>query len=123
MVIICKVYTVRTVRLAAWIYFGGGAGVIFGPLFGEQAPEGNLLRRVLLVWFGIVLFARMCFTIFCLLKRKFGWEELGGMLFALFVYQVVFAFIPSLTKHLEARCGEQFVAWTRTTKRYIPFLY
>ena len=204
--------------IAAWIYFGGGAGVILGLFFGDQAIEGNLARRVLLLSFGAVLVVRMYCTVFCLLKRKFGWEELGGVLFALFIYQDVFAlmgagesraldsvdilavavfiigsylnsgsewqrkkfkdkpenqgklytgglfryarhinyfgdtlwvaawalvtrnrwaaiipvalaagfifgFIPPLTRHLEARYGEQFKVWEKATKRYIPFIY
>jgi steroid 5-alpha reductase family enzyme len=42
----------------------------------------------------------MCIAQFYLLKRKFGWDELGGVLFALFVYQVCFALLnnPTNTK-------------------------
>jgi steroid 5-alpha reductase family enzyme len=79
--------------MAAWIYFGGGTGIIPGWLGGEPMPAGDLLRRMVLISFSVVLFGRMNFTLFYLLKRRFGWEEVGGVLFALFVYQIVFALL------------------------------
>ncbi len=35
----------------------------------------------------------------------------------------VLAFIPSLSKHLEAHYGEQYEQWRRTTKALIPWVY
>jgi steroid 5-alpha reductase family enzyme len=179
---------------------------------------GNLERRILLLSFGVLLFARMTLTLFVLLKRRFPWNELGGVAFALFVYHVgfaslgagetaqlgildlvaiglflfgsylntgseiqrkrfkadpknrgrlytgglfrfarhinyfgdtlwvsgwaiatrnigsavipialaagfVFAFIPSLTKHLRASYGDQFDLWSKRTKAFIPYIY
>ena len=82
--VVCTLAHLGFLGLAGWIYFGGG-----GELF-SRSP-GDLARRVVLSAFGIVLFFRMSFTLFVLLKRKVGWDELGGVVFALFVYQVVFA--------------------------------
>ena len=95
-------YTTRTVCtilhfvflvVASWIYFAGGNEVILGWLGGEPAHAGDLARRIILFSFGIVLFLRITLGFFYLLKRKFGWEEFGGVLFALFVYHVVFALL------------------------------
>ena len=216
--IVCTLVHLAFLGVAAWIYFVGGTEAISGWLGGEPAPAGDLLRRMVLISFGVVLFSRMNFTLFHLLRRRFGWEEVGGVLFALCVYQIVFAllggreprpvgvleilaialflvgsylntgselqrkrfkdkpehqgllftqglfryarhinyfgdtlwvtawaimtrnlwsfiipvalagafvfaFIPSLTKHLKARYGEQFEVWAKTTRAFIPFVY
>jgi steroid 5-alpha reductase family enzyme len=216
--IICTLLHLVFLAIAGWIYFAGGAEVISGWFSGEPVPAGNLARRVVLFSFGVVLFIRMNLAFFYLLKRKFDWEEFGGVLFALFVYQIVFAllgvwqntpigaldiaaialflvgsyfntggewqrkrfkarpenrgrlytqglfsyarhinyfgdtlwvtawavvtrniwsfiipvalaaafvfaFIPSLEKHLKARYGAQFKSWAEHTKAYIPFIF
>jgi protein-S-isoprenylcysteine O-methyltransferase Ste14 len=215
---VCALLHLAFLGIAGWIYFAGGAEIISGWFSGEPAPAGDLARRIVLFSFGIVLFLRMNLAFFYLLRRKFGWDEFGGVLFALFVYQVlfamlgasthtpigaldvvaiaiflvgsylntgaewqrkrfkdkpanqgvlytqglfryarhinyfgdtlwvtawavltrniwsviipvalaaafVFAFIPSLTKHLQARYGEQYEAWTKNTKAFIPFIF
>jgi protein-S-isoprenylcysteine O-methyltransferase Ste14 len=91
--IICTLLHLVFLGVAAWIYFAGGAEVISGWFSGEPAPAGDLARRITLFSFGVVLFLRMNLAFFYLLKRKFDWEEFGGVLFALFVYQVVFALL------------------------------
>lgn len=35
----------------------------------------------------------------------------------------VFAFIPSLSRHLRAHYGDQYEEWVRRTKAFIPFIY
>lgn len=214
----CTLVHLGFLGISAWIYFGGGNEVISGWFGGESAPPGNRLRLLVFISFGIVLFGRMNITLFYLLKRRFGWSELRGVLFALFAYQIGFAllggreaspvgavdilaiaifligsyfntgselqrmrfkdkpehqgllftqglfryarhinyfgdtlwvtawaimtrnlwsfiipftlaaafvtaFIPALTKHLKSRYGEQFEAWAKTTKAFIPFVY
>jgi steroid 5-alpha reductase family enzyme len=216
--IVCALLHLVFLGVAGGIYFAGGAEVIWGWLCGEPAPAGDLARRIVLFSFGIVLFVRMNLAFFYLLRRKFGWDEFGGVLFALFVYQVVFAmlgasantpigvldvvaiaiflagsylntgaewqrrrfkdrpenqgvlytqglfryarhinyfgdtlwvtawavltrnmwsfiipvalaaafvfaFIPSLTKHLQARYGGQYESWAKNTKAFIPFIF
>ncbi len=91
--IICTLLHLVFLGIAGWIYFAGGTEVISGWLGGEPAPAGNLARHITLFTFGIVLFLRMNLAFFYLLKRKFGWEEFGGVLFALFIYQLVFAML------------------------------
>jgi protein-S-isoprenylcysteine O-methyltransferase Ste14 len=215
---VCTLLHLVFLGIAGWIYFAGGIEVISGWLGGEPAPAGNVTRRIALFSCGIILFIRMNLAFFYLLRRKFGWEEFGGVLFALFVYQVVFAmlgarentpigaldivaivlflvgsyfntgaewqrkrfkdkpenqgklytqglfryarhinyfgdtlwvtawailtrnnwsfiipvalaaaflfaFIPSLTKHLKERYGEQYESWAKHTKAYIPFIF
>lgn len=200
--LICTLLHALFLALAAWLYFGGSYG----------------MREIILFSFGVVLFLRIGYGMFFVLKRKFSWEELGGVGFALFVYQVGFAllagpapdqldaldivaivlfvggsllhtiaelqrkrfkgrpenqgvlytqglfryarhinyfgdivwvtgwalmtrniwsaliplmliaafigvFIPSLSRHLHSRYGEQYETWARTTKKLIPFVY
>lgn len=214
----CTLVHIAFLGIAAWFYFGGGTEVISSWLNGEPTPSGNLTRRIVLFSFGVVLFFRIGLTLFYLLKRRFGWDELGGVTFALFLYQVAFAllggretrpigvldvvaiaiylvgsylnteselqrkrfkdkpenqgvlytqglfryarhinyfgdtmwviawammtrniwsfiipvylaamfiffFIPSLTKHLKARYGDQYESWVKNTNAFIPFLY
>jgi len=91
--IICTLVHVAFLGIAAWIYFGDGTEVIFG-WFGSESPySGNMARRIILFSFGVVLFLRISLTLFYILKRRFDWAELGGVLFALFLYQVVFALL------------------------------
>ena len=215
---VCALLHLVFLGVAAWIYFAGGAEVISWWFGGEPVSAGDLARRIILFSFGVVLFFRINLAFFYLLKRRFDWEEFGGVLFALFVYQVVFAmlgaranmpinaldiaaialflvgsylntggewqrkrfkddpknrgklytqglfrysrhinyfgdtlwvtawailtrnvwsfiipvalaaafvfaFIPSLEKHLKARYGAQFKSWAKRTKAYIPFIY
>lgn len=35
----------------------------------------------------------------------------------------IFGFIPSLTKHLRGKYGDEFDAWEKRTKAFIPFVY
>jgi len=214
---VCTGLHAALLAAAGWLYFGGGLGTAAG-WFGMERSHGDLPRRVVLFSFGVVLFARMGLGLFWLLKRKFAWNELGGVLMAVFVYQIVFAllggscqapidiadvlavalfvvgsflntgsevqrkrfkdrpenqgrlytaglfryarhinyfgdtlwvtawaivtgnawsaiipaalaaafvfaFIPSLTRHLQARYGDQYDQWAKTTKAFVPFVY
>jgi len=35
----------------------------------------------------------------------------------------IFGFIPSLTKHLKAKYGDEFDEWEKRTKAFVPFVY
>ena len=202
----------------AWIYFGAGTRIIFGWFGSEVVSPGDISRRIILFGFSVVFFARMTATLFYILKRKFGWEELGGVVFAIALYQIgfalfgitaseplgvidltavvlflfgsylntgselqrkrfkadpansgklytrglfrlsqhinyfgdtlwalgwalmtrnawallvplclalafIFAFIPPLSKYLKQRYGAQYDEWSRTTKKFIPYIY
>jgi len=73
-----------------WIYFGGGIEII-GRLFGLTVLPGNLIRRTILLSFGIVYFLRVILTLFYLLKRKIDWKETGAIIGGLIFYQLGFA--------------------------------
>lgn len=88
--LICALIHILFLGLGAWILFGKGGIAIWGWLGLEPGPEGDAGRRAVLLGFGCILLVRISLTQFHLLKRRFGWEELGGVLFALFLYQVVF---------------------------------
>ena len=204
--------------VAAWIYFGGGSELVTSLLGQTTTIEVDQGRRVLLMAFGAILFARMTFTLLVILKRRFGWDEFWGVVTALFTYQIafailavstqsalgagdvvaaavflwgsylntasevqrkrfkdrpenqgqlftqglfryarhinyfgdtlwvgswayvthnlwaaiipvvlacgfIFAFIPSLTTHLRTNYADQFAAWEKDTKAFIPFIY
>lgn len=80
----CTIIHLLFLIIAGWVYFGGWFN-------DPSAGPGDVERRIILFSFGIILFLRMTLGLFYLLQRKFGWDELGGVLFALFLYQVVFA--------------------------------
>ncbi len=89
----CYLIHLLFLALVAWIYFGGGSEVITGWLGLGGRGQGNSVRRLALFGFSLVLFLRLGLTEFYLLRRKFGWSELGGVVMALFCYQVVFALL------------------------------
>ena len=91
--IVCTLIHLALLGVAYWIYFDGGAGLISEWPTGRTTLTGNPVRRTVLFSFGIFLFLRMSLALFFLLKRKFGWEELLGVLFALFVYHILFALL------------------------------
>lgn len=80
---------------AFWILFLGGGPTIVGWIDSESHLPADPLRRTVLLAFGIILFVRMTLALFYLLKRKFDWSEAGGVLLALFLYQVVFALLAT----------------------------
>lgn len=216
--IVCTCLHAAFLAIAAWIYFGRGAAVLLGWAGPQWTQPGDVGRRLLLLSLAVVLFIRLTLTLFVLLERRFDWSELGGVAFALFVYQVgfavlaageaspldlfdlaavsvfllgsvlntgsemqrkrfkadpgnrgrlytgglfrlarhinyfgdalwvgawafvtrnpmaalvpvalslgfVFAFIPSLSKYLRSRYGEQYEEWEKGTKAFIPFVY
>lgn len=216
--VVCTLVHLLFLGVAGWIYFGGGSELLSRLLSSDRTGPAYSPRHAVLFGFGVVLFLRMSFALFFLLKRKFGWDELGGVVFALFVYQVGFAlsafaqatelgildapavllfmfgsylntgsewqrkcfkenpenkgrlyaeglfswarhinyfgdtlwvlgwsmltgnlwallvpialtaafligFIPSLSKHLATRYGDQYEDWKRNTKAFVPFVY
>jgi len=216
--VVCTCLHAGFLALAAWIYFGRGASVLLGWAGPDWAQPGDVGRRMLLLFLGVVIFVRMTLTLFVLLERRFDWSELSGVVFALLVYQVgfallavgettpldvfdgaallvflagsalntgsemqrkrfkadpgnkgrlytgglfklarhinyfgdvlwvgawafmtrnpvsalipvllamgfLFAFIPSLSRHLRSKYGEQYERWEKETKAFIPFVY
>lgn len=91
--VVCTLAHAAMLGVAFWLYFGGGDATLSRWFGFESTSSDQVARRVVLVSFGVVLFLRIALTNFVLLKRKFGWDELGGVLFALLVYQVGFALL------------------------------
>jgi protein-S-isoprenylcysteine O-methyltransferase Ste14 len=93
--LVCAVADAVFLAFAVWLFMRGG--VIYLPdWLSAGSPllvEGPGARHFVLIGFGAVLFLRMLLASFFLLKRKFGWDELGGVVFALFIYQVGFALL------------------------------
>jgi protein-S-isoprenylcysteine O-methyltransferase Ste14 len=89
----CTLIHLLFLALAAWVYFGGGGEVISGWLGLGSGSQGNSIRRLVLFGFGLILFLRISLTLFVLLRRRFDWSELWGVLLGLFCYQVVFALL------------------------------
>jgi steroid 5-alpha reductase family enzyme len=56
-----------------------------------------LLRRQILMVFGVVLWIRMTFTAFYFLKRKFAWSEMGAVISAVGLFQLGFALCGAST--------------------------
>lgn len=80
------------VGLVAWLYFGSGLETL-ADWFNQDWTLGNATRRSVLFGFSCILWLRITLTGFWLLKRKFGWEEVSGVLMALIAYQLVFALL------------------------------
>jgi protein-S-isoprenylcysteine O-methyltransferase Ste14 len=78
--------------VAGWILLGGGVEVI-GSAFHQDWTSGDLFRRTVLFAFGCILFVRLLFTSYWLLKRRFDWSELFGVAFACALYQIGFALL------------------------------
>jgi protein-S-isoprenylcysteine O-methyltransferase Ste14 len=78
--------------IAGWILLAGGVETISSWL-GQDWTAGDLARRLVLFLFGCVLFVRLTFTSFRLLRRRFDWGELIGVTIACVVYQIGFAML------------------------------
>jgi len=57
-----------------WLLFGGGLETVSGWL-GRAWPPGDFARRGLLFAGAAVYFARVCLTLFYLIRRRTGWGE------------------------------------------------
>lgn len=87
----CTVLHAAMVGVVAWIYYGNGAA-FFSSVVGRTDPvSGDPGRRLVLMGFSLLVFARILLTFFVLLKRQFPWGEFWGVTSALFAYQVGFA--------------------------------
>jgi protein-S-isoprenylcysteine O-methyltransferase Ste14 len=96
--VLCTLMHAVLLSLAAWIYFGDGGAVVFSWLSLEDFARGDVTRHAVLFAFGVVLFLRMFLVHFYLLKRRFGWDEFGGVVVALIIYQVIFALLGVSTR-------------------------
>jgi protein-S-isoprenylcysteine O-methyltransferase Ste14 len=89
--------TLHTLSLcvSAWLLLGNGLAVLVR-WTGRGFVPGHPINRALVFACGAVYFARICFTSFYLIKRKFGWGEAVGVgLYAVCVHGF-FAFLGSM---------------------------
>lgn len=91
--VVCTLIHAILLALAIWIYFGSIVSIVSIWIGIEYTGSMVYARKSILTAFGMVLFLRILFVHLYLLKRKFGWEELGGVVMALIIYQVGFAFL------------------------------
>ena len=77
---------------AYWILFQSGGTVVLEKL-GINAIAGNFESRVITFIFSLVVFVRLQFMMFYLLKRKIPWEESVSVPMAFALYYVGFALL------------------------------
>lgn len=75
-----------------WILLDGG-GLILSGIMGMDVSAGNLHSRAIIFLFSVIVFLRITFTMFYLLKRKIPWEESISIPFAFALYYVGFALL------------------------------
>lgn len=73
-----------------WILFSGGGEIILTKI-GITVIEGNYESRVITFIFSLVVFLRMSFMMFFLLKRKIPWEETLSVPIAFLLYFIGFS--------------------------------
>lgn len=78
--------------LAGWILFQQGGTVILG-WFGMTAVPGVLLRREILYAFNLIVFVRLSFMMFYLLKRAMPWAEVANVPIAFALYYIGYALL------------------------------
>lgn len=76
--------------VAAMILFGAW-GAAISQAFDWHQPERVPLRRVVIMAFSAVIFLRMTFTMFYLIKRRLPWGEAFSIPLAFAIYYVGFA--------------------------------
>lgn len=87
---IITVLEIALLYFAYWIAFQKGGTIIYS-WFGVNIGEGNMLRRIIIFSFSIIVFIRLSFMMFFLLKRKIPVEEALSVPFAFAIYYLGFA--------------------------------
>lgn len=75
-----------------WILFRGGGDVILDKTEVETS-SGNLYSRAIIFAFSLVVFLRINFTLFYLLKRRIPWDESISIPFAFALYYIGYALL------------------------------
>lgn len=78
------------IGISYWILFAGGFNKIFSSV---NTSQGNEIRHSILFVFNLIVFARMCVTIFYLVKRRIPWEEAFSIPFAFAIYYIGFTLL------------------------------
>jgi len=75
--------------LSYWILFMGG----YERIFSSSSSDGNYTRHIIVFTFNLILFLRMIFTMFYLVKRLMPWEEVFSIPFAFGIYFIGFVML------------------------------
>jgi protein-S-isoprenylcysteine O-methyltransferase Ste14 len=75
-----------------WILFRGGGDTLLGKPE-VQTLSGNQYSRGIIFAFSVIVFLRINFTLFFLLKRKIPWEESISIPFAFALYYIGYALL------------------------------
>jgi protein-S-isoprenylcysteine O-methyltransferase Ste14 len=87
--------------LSYWILFQHGATYLHN-VFGIHDAGGSADRRIVLYVFNVVIFLRVAFTMFYLVKRRIPWEESISVPLAFAIYYVGYSlFVLSVDKPLD----------------------
>jgi protein-S-isoprenylcysteine O-methyltransferase Ste14 len=78
------------IALSYWVLFAGGYHRIFSA---HPDQNGNGTRHLILFAFNIIVFARICFTFFYLIKRHIPWAEAFNIPVAFALYYIGFALL------------------------------
>jgi len=86
---VMKLFELIILAVSFWILFGNG----YAEITGDRGTSGIFSRRVLLFFFNCIVFIRMTFTMFYLVKRRIPWEEAFSIPFAFALYYIGFAML------------------------------
>ncbi len=87
---IISVLEIILLYFAYWIAFKKGGTIVY-TWFGIDVSEGYLIRRIIIFSFSVIVFLRLSFMMFFLLKRKIPMEEAFSVPFAFAIYYIGFA--------------------------------
>lgn len=88
--IVIHILEIGFLYLSAIILFGGGGQFLEHKLGITNATSG-IDRRIVIYIFNLIIFSRLAFMMFFLLKRKIPWEESISVPFAFALYYVGFS--------------------------------
>lgn len=83
------------IGVSYWILFLGG----YHTLIHSRHGDGNGTRHLILFIFSLIVFVRVCITMFYLLKRRIPWDEAFSIPFAFAIYYVGFALLGYSTNN------------------------
>lgn len=84
--------------LSYWILFSRGGDAVQN-ILGIHNADGDTARRTIFIIFNVIIFLRIAFSMFYLLKRKIPWGESIDVPFAFALYYVGFSlFVLPISK-------------------------
>ncbi len=83
--------------LSYWVLFLNGSNSIYA-YFGKELGNINDTRKILIFTFSLIVFVRMGFMMFYLLKRKLPWSETFTLILPFALYYVGYALLTVSSK-------------------------